>query len=72
MMPFWPPVTPRHSTATCSTMKPKAIVTMARYGPRTRSAGSASSAPVAPATSAATGSASQKLHFAVTVRIATA
>ena len=47
-------------------MKPKAMVTIARYGPRTRSAGSASSAPTTPESSAATGSASQKLHFAVT------
>ena len=45
-------------------MKPKAMVTMARYGPLTRTAGSASSAPVSVATSAATGSAAQKLHFA--------
>jgi hypothetical protein len=68
--PFWPPVSPRHSTAACSTMKPKAMVTMARYGPFTRTAGSASSAPVSVATTAATGSAAQKLHFAA-ARIAT-
>jgi hypothetical protein len=72
MMPFCPPVTPRHSTAACSTMKPKAIVTIARYGPRTRSAGSASSAPTRPDTTAAAGSAAQKLQLAPTVRIATA
>src|SRR5688572_10467303 len=30
MIPFCPPVTPRHSTATYSTMKPNAIVTIAR------------------------------------------
>ena len=30
MMPFCPPVRPRHSTALCSTMNPKAIVTIAR------------------------------------------
>ena len=30
MIPFWPPVRPLHSTALCSTMKPKAIVTIAR------------------------------------------
>ena len=71
MMPFCPPVTPRHSTAACSTMKPKAMVTMARYGPRTRSAGSASSAPTRPDTSAAAGSAARKLHFSPTVRTAT-
>jgi len=72
MMPFCPPVSPRHSTAACSTMKPKAIVTIARYGPFTRSAGSASSAPTSAASAPATGSASQKLHFAAVVRIATA
>ena len=71
MIPFWPPVTLRHSTARCSTTKPKAMVTIARYGPFTRSAGSASSAPTRPESSAATGSASQKLHFAATVRTAT-
>ena len=72
MIPFCPPVTPLHSTATCSTMKPNAIVTIARYGPRTRSAGSASSAPVSVASAAAIGSASQKLSLAAVVRIATA
>ena len=66
MMPFCPPVTLRHSTARFSITKPKA-----RYGPRTRIAGSASSAPVAPATSAASGSAAQKFHFAATVSTAT-
>ena len=71
MIPFCPPVSPLHSTATCSTMKPNAIVTIARYGPRTRSAGSASSAPVSVAAAAAIGSASQKLSFAAVVRIAT-
>ena len=30
MMPFCPPVRPRHSTAPCSTMKPKAMVIIAR------------------------------------------
>ena len=30
MMPFWPPVSARHSTAACSTMKPNAMVTIAR------------------------------------------
>ena len=53
-------------------MKPKAIVTIARYGPRTRSAGSASSAPTAPASTAASGHAAQKLQPALVVRMATA
>ena len=30
MIPFWPPVSPRHSAAAFSTTKPKAMVTMAR------------------------------------------
>ncbi len=71
MIPFCPPVTPLHSTAICSTMKPNAIVTIARYGPRTRIAGSARSAPVTVARATASGSAIQKLSFAAVVRIAT-
>ena len=71
MMPFCPPVRSRISTMPCSTMKPKAIVIIARYGPLTRSAGSASSAPIAPASAAATGQASQKLTPNFVVRIAT-
>jgi hypothetical protein len=53
-------------------MKEKAIVIIARYGPFTRSAGSASSAPKAPAISAAAGQASQKLQPSLVVSIATA
>ena len=41
MRPFWPPVSARISIAPCSTMKPNAMVIIARYGPLTRSAGSA-------------------------------
>ena len=59
--PLAPPVSPRHSVAPCSTMKPKAMVTMARYGPATRSAGSASAVPTRPVRAAATASATQKL-----------
>ena len=44
----------------CCTMNANAIVTIARYGPVTRSAGSASSAPIAPAMTPAAGNASQK------------
>ena len=46
--PFQPPVKPCHSAAPCSTTKPKAIATIARYGPRTFSAGIASSMPANP------------------------
>ena len=60
MMPFWPPVRSRHSAAPFSTTKPKAMVTIARYGPFTRSAGSASSAPTSAESATAGGSASQK------------
>ena len=45
----------------CSTMKANAMVTIARYGPVTRKAGSASSAPTTPASAPAIGKASQKL-----------
>ena len=72
MMPFCPPVRSRASTIACSTMKAKAMVIIARYGPRARNAGNASSAPMAPAISAPTGQASQKLQPALPVRIATA
>ena len=72
MIPFCPPVSPRHSTAAFSTMKPNAMVIIARYGPRTRSPGSARSAPERPASSAATGHASQKGTFAAVVSMATA
>ena len=41
MMPLAPPVTSRHSIAPCSTTNANAIVTIARYGPLTRNAGSA-------------------------------
>ena len=44
------------------------MVTIARYGPVTRSAGSASSAPMMPAIAPAAGNASQKLT-PFTVRI---
>jgi hypothetical protein len=52
-------------------MKPKAIVTMARYGPRTRSAGTASSAPATPAISPASGKAAQKPMPVLVVRMPT-
>ncbi|MNW18231.1 hypothetical protein D3C71_2177160 [compost metagenome] len=52
-------------------MKPKAMVIIARYGPFTRKAGTASSRPKAAQTSAAAGQASQKLQPAWPVRIAT-
>ena len=55
----------------CSTMKPKAMVTIARYGPLTRNAGSASSAPIAAASSAASGHAAQKPKPALVVSTAT-
>jgi len=45
------------------------MVIMARYGPATRSAGKASSAPISPASRPASGSATQKLTPAV-IRIA--
>ena len=51
-------------------MKPKAMVTMARYGPATRSAGSASAVPTRPVRAAATASAAQKLAPYVVVRMA--
>ena len=69
--PFQPPVSSLHSAAPCSTTKPNAIVIMARYGPRTRSAGIASSAPAMPATSVASGSASQKPKPVLVVRMPT-
>src|SRR4051812_23889561 len=71
MMPFWPPVRPRHSAVAFSMTKPNAIVTIARYGPRTRNAGSASSAPTSADRRIAAGSASQNEILAVVVRIAT-
>ena len=70
-MPFQPPVNSLHSAAPCSTTKPNAMVTIARYGPRTRSAGIASSAPATPAISVASGSASQKPSAVLVVRMPT-
>ena len=69
MSPFQPPVSARHSAAPCSTTNPNAMVTMARYGPRTRSAGTASAAPAMAAASPASGSPTQKLQSRRTLRI---
>ncbi len=66
-MPDAPPVSPRHSVLAASTMKPNAIVTIARYGPLTRSAGSDSRAATAKATAVATGHASRNGHPATVV-----
>ena len=52
-------------------MKPKAMVSIARYGPFTRMAGTASRVPTRPEARAATGSASQKLTpFSVRIALA--
>ena len=69
--PFQPPVRPLHSTAPCSTTNPNAIVTIARYGPRMRSAGTASARPAIPEITIAAGSATQKLKPAFVVRMPT-
>ena len=61
MMPLAPPVNPRHSIAPCSTTNAKASVTMARYGPDRRNAGSASAPPTTAARTPAAASAGQKL-----------
>ena len=53
-------------------MMPKAIVTMARYGPVTRSAAPATPAPTSAATRMATRMAAHALHPARVVRTAAA
>ncbi len=58
-MPPGPPVSETHSTSTCSTMMPNAIVTMARYGPETRSAAAPTAAPTIAAATTPTGTESQ-------------
>ena len=70
--PTEPPVSPAHSTLTLSTMKPKAMVTMARYGPVSRNAGTESSAPMTSASNTANGSAAQKPRPTAVVRMPTA
>ena len=59
-MPPGPPVSATHSTSAPSTMMPNAIVTIARYGPDSRSAASATAAPITAVTAIASGSAVQK------------
>ena len=54
MIPIGPPVRLQRFAVT-SAMKPKAIVTTARYGPLARSDGSASSAPKTPASAMPSG-----------------
>ena len=71
-IPLAPFVSPAHSTVVDSTMKPKAMVTMARYGPVTRNAGTDRRAPSAAARTIDTGSAAQKVMPTLVVRIATA
>ena len=69
--PFHPPVRSCHSAAPCSTTKPNAIVTIARYGPRTRSAGIASSTPARPESTAPTRSAGQNDQSLAVVKMPT-
>lgn len=57
--PCVPPVRSAHSISTLCTMMPKAMVTIARYGPSTSSAGSATSTPMTAARRMATGNATQ-------------
>ena len=71
-MPPKPMVSASHSMSPCSTMMPNAIVTIARYGPLTRSDASASTTPTAAPSSAATGSAVQKPRPSRVARIAPA
>ncbi len=59
MMPMGPPVRLQRLAVT-SAMKPKATVTMARYGPLARSEGRASRAPQRPARTTPAGAESQK------------
>jgi hypothetical protein len=60
--PWAPPKTSVHSETSFSITTPNASVTIARYGPFTRSDGSAISTPHTPATTADSGSASQGLN----------
>ena len=70
-MPLCPPVRLSASTSVCSTIRPKAIVTIARYGPFTRRAGKASSAPIPVAITTPIGQAIQKGSQPRDVQIAT-
>ncbi len=69
-IPPGPPVTDTHSTRLLSTMMPKAIVTMARYGPETRSAAPATPAPTSAEIRMATRTAIHGFQPARTVRSA--
>lgn len=71
-MPCAPPNTSVHSPTSFSTTMPKASVTIARYGPFTRSEGSAMSTPHTPDTTAAITSASHGLSSVREVMSATA